>query len=55
MTKLKVNLEELEEDKEKNFQDRLKFIDLLVEHIKSTPDEQWSREQVAVINKNKRK
>ena len=38
--KLKTDLNDLEEDKRRNFEERLKFIDLLVDHIKSLPDEQ---------------
>ena len=53
MKQLKINLKEMEEDKRRNFEERLKFIDLLVDHIKSTPDEQWSKEQADVINKKK--
>ena len=53
MSKLKINLEELEEDKERNFHERLKFIDLLVEHIKATPDQKWAAEQKVVINRKK--
>jgi hypothetical protein len=35
MTKIpKINLKELDKQKEKNFKDRLKFIDLYVEYLK---------------------
>ena len=45
-----VNLEELKRDKEKNFQERLKFIDWWVEYMKKHSDGQWSSEQNKVIN-----
>ena len=53
MAKLQINLKELESDREKNFEERLKFIDMLVDHIKSVSDEQWSGEQKTLIDKKK--
>ena len=47
---VEVNLEELKKDKEKNFQERLKFIDWWVEYMKKNSDAQWSVEQNRVIN-----
>ena len=35
---MKINLKELDKEKEKNFLDRLKFIDLYVEWLKKTGD-----------------
>jgi len=37
MRRMKIDLEGLERDKQKNFQDRLKFIDAYVEWLKKNP------------------
>ncbi|MCC7552560.1 hypothetical protein KO317_02745 [Candidatus Micrarchaeota archaeon] len=42
---MNIDLEELKKDKEKNFQDRLKFIDEYVEWLKKTPNDVWSKQQ----------
>jgi hypothetical protein len=47
---LKIDLEELEKDKKRNFQERLKFIDLYVEWLKKTPNKEWSRQQKELID-----
>jgi hypothetical protein len=44
------NLEELRRFKEKNFEERLKFIDLYVEWLKKTPNKEWSVQQKEIIN-----
>jgi hypothetical protein len=49
VVKLKINLKELEDDKKRNFEDRLKFIDLYVEWLKKTPNEVWSKQQKELI------
>lgn len=49
LSKLKVDLEELEEQKRKNFEDRLKFIDWYAEWLKKTPNAVWSKAQKAVV------
>ena len=38
-----IDLEELKRDKERNFQERLKFIDMYVEWLKKTPNKVWSK------------
>lgn len=45
-----IDLEELKKDKEKNFQDRLKFIDMYVKWLKKTPNKKWSSQQKEIIN-----
>lgn len=47
---MKIDLEELEKDKQKNFQDRLKFIDEYVEWLKKTPNKVWSKQQKQMID-----
>jgi hypothetical protein len=47
---IKVDLEELKKFKVKNSEERLKFIDFLVEYIKSHKDEEWSKQQKELIN-----
>ncbi len=47
---MKVDLEELEEEKKRNFEERLKFIDLYVEWLKKTPNEEWSKQQKELID-----
>ena len=48
---MKINLKELEEDKKRNFEDRLRFIDLYVEWLKKTPNKIWSGQQKDMINR----
>ncbi|MBN2422290.1 hypothetical protein JXB41_03620 [Candidatus Woesearchaeota archaeon] len=45
-----IDLKELQEIKEKNFQDRLKFIDMYVEWLKKNPDKKWSSQQKKIID-----
>ena len=50
MVGLKLNLKELEDDKKRNFEERLRFIDLYVEWLKKTPNEVWSKQQKELID-----
>ncbi len=45
-----IDLEELNEEKRKNFNERLKFIDMWVEYIKTHDDKDWSKQQANLIN-----
>lgn len=45
-----INLAKLREDKEKNFEERLKFIDMYVDWLKKTPNDVWSNQQKKLIN-----
>ena len=45
------DLEELKRDKRRNFEERLKFIDLYVEWLKKTPNKVWSRQQNELIGR----
>ena len=47
---IKVDLEELKKFKVKNSEERLKFIDFLVEYIKTHSDKEWSKQQKELIN-----
>lgn len=40
-----IDIEELKEEKKRNLEERLKFIDLYVEWLKKTPNKEWSRQQ----------
>jgi len=46
-----INLKELEAEKKRNFDERLKFIDLYVEWLKKTPNNTWSKQQKKLIDK----
>jgi hypothetical protein len=48
---LKFDLKELEEDKKRNFQERLLFIDRYVQWLKKTPNSVWSKQQKKLIDK----
>lgn len=48
---IKVDLQELQEDKERNFQERLKFIDQYCEWLKKTPNSVWSTQQNRLLGK----
>lgn len=41
----KKDLKELEEEKKRNFKQRLEFIDMYVEWLKKTPNKVWSKQQ----------
>jgi hypothetical protein len=47
---INIDLEELEREKKKNFEERMKFIDFWTDYIKSNPDKKWSREQNLLID-----
>jgi hypothetical protein len=47
---INIDLEELEREKKKNFEERLKFIDFWTEYIKNNPDKVWSKQQNKLIN-----
>lgn len=50
MKELKIDLKQLKEDKKRNFQERLKFIDMWVDYIKSHKPEEWSEQQRMLID-----
>jgi hypothetical protein len=50
MLNFKISARELRAKKERNFQERLKFIDLWVAYIKKTPDKVWSAQQKELID-----
>jgi len=47
--KLKIDFKELEEQKERNFKERLAFIDWYVDWLKKTPNNVWSKAQNKVV------
>lgn len=47
---MKIDLRELEEKKERNRKERLKFIELQVDWLKRTPNAVWSKQQVVFID-----
>lgn len=51
MEDLKIDLKGLKEDKKKNFEERLKFIDMWVEYIKTHPNSEWSKQQKVLVDK----
>ncbi|MBU0757330.1 MAG: hypothetical protein KKF44_04640 [Nanoarchaeota archaeon] len=44
-----IDLNELKKAKDKNFEDRLKFIDMYTDWLKKTPNKVWSRQQKEII------
>lgn len=46
----KIDLKELQKEKEKNFRERLEFIDKYAEWLKKTPNKEWSKQQKALID-----
>ena len=46
----KIDLKELEKQKEQNFRERLEFIDKYAEWLKKTPNKEWSRQQKEIID-----
>jgi len=47
---MKINFEELESEREKNFEERLKFVSFWVDYIKVHKDEEWSEQQNIIVN-----
>lgn len=47
---LKIDLNELNDFKKRNAEERLKFIDFWVNYIKTHPDSVWSKQQNVVID-----
>jgi hypothetical protein len=45
-----IDLKELKKMKKRNFEERLKFIDMWCEYIKNTPNRVWSTQQAELIN-----
>jgi hypothetical protein len=45
-----INLEELQKQKEDNFQDRMEFVKKYAEWIKKTKNPEWSGQQAEIIN-----
>lgn len=46
----KIDLKELEKFKEKNFKERLEFIDKYAEWVKKQPNKKWSSQQNNIID-----
>ncbi len=53
MVCIKFNLKEFEEDRKRNFEERLKFIEFWVNYMKSVPNEKWGAEQKKVVDGQK--
>ncbi len=47
----KIDIEELKRERQRNFEERLRFIDLYVEWLKKTPNSVWSKEQNELIDR----
>lgn len=46
---MNVDIEELDRKKQKNFEERLEFIDRYVEWLKRTPNKKWSKQQKKIV------
>lgn len=42
---IKIDLDELKEQRKRNFDERLRFIEMYVKWLKKTPNKVWSRQQ----------
>lgn len=49
-TEIKINLEEIKKEKQKNFKERLWFINYWANYVKTNPDEDWSQQQKVLID-----
>lgn len=47
---IKIDLKQLEKQKQINFQERLRFIDFWVDYIKTHSDTEWSKQQNVIID-----
>ena len=47
---MNVNLKELEKEKEKNFEERLAFVEFWANYVKNNSDEVWSAQQKVLID-----
>lgn len=47
----KRDLKELEEEKKRNFEQRLKFVDMYAEWLKKTPNKKWSKHQNTLLDR----
>lgn len=45
-----IDLEQLEEDKKKNVQERLEFVEFWAEYIRTHTDKEWSEPQKMLID-----
>lgn len=48
--KIQIDLKELEKEKEKNFQERLEFVQFWAEYVRDNSDEKWSKAQKVLID-----
>jgi len=47
---LKLDIKALKDDKKRNFEERLEFIDIYVEWLRKTPNKVWSKQQKELID-----
>ena len=47
---MKIDLKKLEEQKKKNFEERLRFIDFWADYVRTHSDKEWSEQQNNLIN-----
>ncbi|MBU0894204.1 MAG: hypothetical protein KKF48_03645 [Nanoarchaeota archaeon] len=47
---MNINFEEINREVEKNFKERLNFIKIWAEYVKTHSDEDWSEQQNILIN-----
>lgn len=47
----KKDFEEMEEEKKRNREERLKFVGMYAKWLKKTPNKKWSKQQNKLINK----
>ncbi len=47
---MKIDFNQLQKEKERNFMERLKFVEYWANYVKTHPDEDWSEQQNIIIN-----
>jgi len=47
---MKIDLEKLNREKEKNFKERLNFVKFWANYVKTHKDEEWSKQQNIIID-----
>jgi len=47
---MNINLEELKSDRQKNSEERMKFVEFWANYVKTHSDKEWSRQQNVLID-----
>jgi len=47
---MNINLEELKNDRQRNSEERMKFIEFWAEYVRTHSDKEWSKQQNVIID-----